>query len=81
MYSKNEYKGIINLLCNLNKKLPVLSELNSGSFSIIKSTITQKVEREGTLTDKYLKNNVNEIFPSLHPSSAIQSKNTQKNQA
>ena len=40
-----------------------------------------EVERQGILTDVYLKNNVNEIFLSLHSSSAKQSENTQKNQA
>ena len=40
-----------------------------------------EVKRKRTLTDKNLKKNVNEIFSSLHSLSAIQSENTQKNQA
>ena len=43
-YSKNhEYENKINWLCVLYRKAPVLPILNSGSFSIFKSPITQKV--------------------------------------
>jgi len=40
----NEYKSEINK-SSTNKTVQVLPILNSGSFSIIKSTITQKVLR------------------------------------